>query len=222
MRMFKVGDRVKCVKVYAYNTGAVGKEGKVIGFRGGSCGVEFFEKLDMGHCSSLTGGRGRDGYCWNFPVDGGYLELVTEHKNPATLVTIEVFNNTTVAKLREGDKVIRTGVARCNPGDVFDAYEGARLALDRLYGKVEPYKRKKEQKKPGVREVKRPAKVGEWIKIVDADCSFSRYKNGDVFKVVRLYGKGGHVDIFEDITAVYVPFGEYVVLENYEPDKEGR
>ena len=296
--MFKIGDRVKCVKVCDGNRSAAGKEGRVIGVADARCGVEFYERLDPGHRTYSTGGKGKNGYCWNFPVEGGYLELVTEQKTPTSLVTIEVFDRTTVAKLREGDKVIRTGVARCNPSDTFDAYEGARLALDRLYGKTEPYKRPAKEAvrivkqdryevgdkvkivdawvpgcgqnssglmdkwlgkimtirevkclhccmeedqgdRPGgwnwfapaiagkvvadkpseVREVKRPAKVGEWIKIVD--CLDTRYKNGDVFKVVRLHDKGLPFVLWKAIPQLeaVVKHSEYVVLEGYEPGK---
>ena len=66
----------------------------------------------------------------------------------------------------------------------------------------------------GVREVKRRAKEGEYVKIVDAD---GEYKNGDILQIV-------------DDTEVYVRYGygigkylydyEYVVLEGYNPEKE--
>lgn len=67
-----------------------------------------------------------------------------------------------------------------------------------------------------VREVKRPAKVGEWIKITNAITSGGFYKNGDILKVDnrhsdRALTAGG-------ITERGIFDSEYVVLENYQPE----
>lgn len=96
----------------------------------------------------------------------------------------------------------------CNPADEFDFRTGAKLAFNRLMGEDN-----------GVREVKRKAKVGEYIKIVDAMHLFNAYKNGDVFKVVSVSRSG--VEIKKDETQVSTAWHEeYVVLENYKPEKE--
>ena len=105
-------------------------------------------------------------------------------------------------------------VAKCHPDDEYNLYKGAELALDRLMGKKPPF----------IREVKRAAKVGEYIKIVNA-CSVPRtngkpeYKNGDILKVLNVesewrvrYGIG-RADNLERV----VNKGEYVVLEGYKP-----
>ena len=59
--------------------------------------------------------------------------------------------------------------ANCNPADEFDFRTGAKLAFNRLMG---------EDAKPdnGVREVKRKAKVGEYIKVVYAMPCLIPYK----------------------------------------------
>ena len=45
----------------------------------------------------------------------------------------------------------------------------------------------------GVKEVKRLAKAGEYVKIVDAVFSYGNYKNGDILKIVRgTHGFGGY------------------------------
>lgn len=69
-----------------------------------------------------------------------------------------------------------------------------------------------------IREVARRAKIGEYIKITNACCAFGYYTNGDIFKVIDyffdfavLVNKKECVQIFHK---------EYVVLENYKPDKE--
>lgn len=68
----------------------------------------------------------------------------------------------------------------------------------------------------GVREVKRRAKKGEYVKIIDAECSFGNYKTGDILKII-------------DDSGFYIKYGcgcgewlydnEYVVLDGYKPDE---
>lgn len=127
--------------------------------------------------------------------------------------------DTTIVIYRNDNKVVAldksTGEkaeANCNPADEFDFRTGAKLAFNRLMG---------EDVKPdnGVREVKRKAKVGEYIKIVDAHPYLIPYKNGDVFKVISTSEPG--VVIEKDGTPVTSAWHrEYVVLENYKPEKE--
>lgn len=68
-----------------------------------------------------------------------------------------------------------------------------------------------------MREVKRKAKVGEYIKIVDAN-DYELYSNGDIFKVESR-------DEFDDdgVTTEndeqFIYDKEYVVLEDYKPNK---
>ena len=70
----------------------------------------------------------------------------------------------------------------------------------------------------GIKEIKRHAKVGEYVKIIDAKCSYGNYKNGDILQIVGYtygYVRYGH-------NPGEVLYGhEYVVLEGYKPDKEG-
>ena len=70
----------------------------------------------------------------------------------------------------------------------------------------------------GVKEVKRLAKVGEYVKIVNAVSSYGNYKNGDILQIVDDaygYARYGH----NPGEALYDH--EYVVLEGYKPEKEG-
>lgn len=127
--------------------------------------------------------------------------------------------DTTIVIYRNDNKVIAldksTGEkaeANCNPADEFDFRTGAKLAFNRLMG---------EDVKPdnGVREVKRKAKVGEYIKIVDAHPYLIPYKNGDIFKVISTSKPG--VVIEKDGTPVTSAWHrEYVVLENYKPEEK--
>lgn len=132
---------------------------------------------------------------------------------------LEKVGSETIVIYRKDNKVIAldksTGEkaeANCNPADEFDFRTGAKLAFNRLMG---------EDVKPdnGVREVKRKAKVGEYIKIVNAHPYLIPYKNGDIFKVIST-GEPGVV-IEKDGTPVTSAWHrEYVVLENYKPEKK--
>ena len=69
----------------------------------------------------------------------------------------------------------------------------------------------------GVKEVKRLAKVGEYVKIVNAVSSYGNYKNGDILQIVDdtyfcvIYGHNPGEALYDH---------EYVVLEGYKPKKE--
>lgn len=101
--------------------------------------------------------------------------------------------------------------AKCNPADEFYFRTGAKLAFNRLMG---------EDVKPdnGVREVKRKAKVGEYIKIIDAKSLLISYENGEIFRVIGIGNVGCNVK--NSVKSCYVWHEEYVVLENYKLEKE--
>lgn len=132
---------------------------------------------------------------------------------------LEKVGSETIVIYRNDNKVVAldksTGEkaeAKCNPADEFDFRTGAKLAFNRLMG---------EDVKPDncVREVKRKAKVGEYIKIVYAHPWMIPYKNGDIFKVISTSKPG--VVIEKDgkpVTAAW--HREYVVLENYKPEED--
>lgn len=126
--------------------------------------------------------------------------------------------DTTIVIYRNDNKVVAldksTGEkaeANCNPADEFDFRTGAKLAFNRLMG---------EDAKPdnGVREVKRKAKVGEYIKVVCAMPCLIPYKNGDIFKVNCVTTSECICKKSEENVGLW--HSEYVVLENYKPEKE--
>lgn len=133
---------------------------------------------------------------------------------------LEKVGSETIVIYRNDNKVVAldksTGEkaeAKCNPADEFDFRTGAKLAFNRLMG---------EDVKPdnGVREVKRKAKVGEYVKIVYAMPCLIPYKNGDIFKVNCVTALGcickkseGNVGLLHR---------EYVVLENYKPEEKAQ
>lgn len=199
---FNVGDRVKVKK----NTATVNK--KTVGECGtvkelltdNYCAVEFDKFVDGNDCC----GCAKDGHGWNCAEDA--LDLVKTQNE--TIVIYRKYNKVVALDKSTGEKA----EANCNPADEFDFRTGAKLAFNRLMG---------EDVKPDnvVRDVKRKAKVGEYIKIVDAQPYLIPYKNGDIFKVIST-SKPGFV-IEKDGTPVTSAWHrEYVVLENYKPEKE--
>lgn len=126
--------------------------------------------------------------------------------------------DTTIVIYRNDNKVIAldksTGEkaeSNCNPADEFDFRTGAKLAFNRLMG---------EDVKPdnGVREVKRKAKVGEYIKIVDAKPFLIPYENGEIFIVIGV--KDATCEVENSVKRCHTWHSEYVVLENYKPEEK--
>ena len=134
------------------------------------------------------------------------------------LEKVEKVESETIVIYRNDNKVIAldksTGEkaeAKCNPADEFDFRTGAKLAFNRLMG---------EDVKPDncVREVKRKAKVGEYVKVVNEKSVFNTYKNGEIFKVTYVTKSGCICKNSEKQYGLW--HEEYVVLENYKPEKE--
>ncbi len=127
MREFKIGDRVRVIDTFA-SRNMKNQVGTVIDVDEKSCapwevGVEFDEDLRMdGHS---CGGRGKDGFCrWGRKRE---LELVGDKK-----IVITSNGEETLARLYEGNKVVKSATAKCSRDDAFDFNTGARLALERL------------------------------------------------------------------------------------------
>lgn len=131
---------------------------------------------------------------------------------------LEKVGSETIVIYRNDNKVVAldksTGEkaeAKCNPADEFDFRTGAKLAFNRLMG---------EDVKPdnGVREVKRKAKVGEYVKIVDAKPFLIPYENGEIFRVIGI--KNATCNVKNSVKSCCVWHDEYVVLENYKPEED--
>ena len=126
----------------------------------------------------------------------------------------------TIVIYRKGNKVIAldksTGEkaeAKCNPADEFDFRTGAKLAFNRLMS--EDVKTDN-----GVREVKRKANVGEYVKVVNEKSIFNTYKNGEIFKVTYVTKSGCVCKNSEKQCGLW--HSEYVVLENYKPEEKAQ
>lgn len=196
MRKFKVGDVVKPNKKadenYTITTTSVVREAIVTELRDYTMEI----KIIKGSCSVGE----------VFTVEEKYFDLVRKAKQE-TIVIYRNDNKVVALDKTTGEKA----EAKCNPADEFDFRTGAKLAFNRLMG---------DDVKPdnGVREVKRKAKVGEYVKIVYAMPCLIPYKNGDIFKVISTSKHG--VVIEKDGTPVTSAWHrEYVVLENYKPEE---
>jgi hypothetical protein len=195
---FKVGDRV----VEKINQ----KKGVVVDFsKSENLFLVKFDGWNKGHDgngNTKSGKTYQGKHCWYFEKED--LEIIKDE-------TIVIYRNDN--KVVALDKTTgKKAEANCNPADEFDFRTGAKLAFNRLMG---------EDVKPddGVREVKRKAKVGEYIKVVDAQPYLIPYKNGDIFKVISTSKPG--VVIEKDGTPVTSAWHrEYVVLENYKPEEK--
>lgn len=200
---FKVGDRVKVKKdIVTINRRTVWKCGTVKELLTDNyCSVEF-DKFVGGHD---CGGFAKEGHGWNFVEDA--LDLVKTQNE--TIVIYRKDNKVIALDKSTGEKA----EANCNPADEFDFRTGAKLAFNRLMG---------EDVKTDnvVREVKRKAKVGEYIKIVNAKTFLIPYENGEIFRVIGIGNVGCKVK--NSVKSCYVWHEEYVVLENYKPEEKAK
>lgn len=119
-------------------------------------------------------------------------------------IVIESDGKNTTAVMEVNGEKVREAEARLHPADKFNWNTGAELAFGRLWNEKD--------KQPKVREVKRKAKVGEYVKITDAWLAYG-YKNGDVLKVTDFDSDG--CALAKGTNTIYER--EYVVLEGYTP-----
>jgi hypothetical protein len=195
-RKFKVGDRV----VEKINQ----KKGIVVDFSKDYENVLVkFGGWNEGHDGRGYTESGKTYYgkhCWYFCEE--QLEIIKDE----TIVIYRNDNKVVALDKSTGDRA----EAKCNPADEFDFRTGVKLAFNRLMG---------EDVKPdnGVREVKRKAKVGEYVKIVYAMPCLIPYKNGDIFKVNYVTALGCICKKSEKNVGLW--HKEYVVLENYKPEE---
>lgn len=194
---FKKGDRIIGIGCYD-GKNIEGLKGTIISDKplNSQFAIEFDKHIGGHEC----GGSGKSGHCWWLTVDHFRLDC------NKTIVIYCKDNEVIAFDKSTGNK----GIARCCPGDTFDFETGAKLAFERLTSSQ-------------VKEVKRYAKPGEYIKIVKpSGCDIDEYKKGDILKVVEYdnaYTSPGTAYYKNEIWK-YVDSEEYVVLEGYEPPKQ--
>lgn len=198
-RKFKVGDRV----VEKINQ----KKGIVVDFSKDYENVLVkFGGWNEGHDGRGYTESGKTYYgkhCWYFCEE--QLEIIKDE----TIVIYRNDNKVVALDKSTGDRA----EAKCNPADEFDFRTGVKLAFNRLMGEDVKLDN-------GVREVKRKAKVGEYVKVVNEKSVFNTYKNGDIFKVTYVTKSGCICKNSEKQSGLW--HEEYVVLENYKPEEKAQ
>ena len=214
---FEVGDKVKITnnnKVYSTYTNS---------FILNSVSNKLFKMFESGYvphnntfADVVAVGKHEWGHNIYFIKENGHVSIIGEPGielvESTDKIAINRYGNKVVAKM--GNKV---GVAKYNETDTSDLYTGVKIAVDRLFGKESEFKNSE------VREAKRHAKVGEYIKIVKPSvCTFDEYKNGDILIVVKRdnYSFVDGRAYYKNKSYKYASLNEYVVLENYKPQEE--
>lgn len=107
------------------------------------------------------------------------------------VITITTDGRSTLAMkaTHQGEDIeVSTGMANCRPGDVYSEYEGARVALARLYG-LDPFQecvgnddapQEKGHWEPATQE---NCGVGSRVKVVSAELTAGMYHNGQKGRV---------------------------------------
>lgn len=113
------------------------------------------------------------------------------------VVTITTDGRTTLAMKashRGEDIEVSTGLSHCRPGDVYSEYEGARIALARLYGldpfpqeEAKPQEDKPQEKGRWEKATKENCKEGSRVRVIHAVHSLGTYKDGDTGVVGSWY-----------------------------------
>lgn len=86
---------------------------------------------------------------------------------------------TTHAVLKEGGKVVKRAKAVCSPDDEYSFETGARLAVDRVFGKDE----KNAEEKGAAYEPKPKFNIGNMVKVVDSRKTYTLYDD-----IMQQYG----------------------------------
>ena len=107
------------------------------------------------------------------------------------VVTITTDGRTTLAMKashRGEDIEVSTGLSHCRPGDVYSEYEGARVALARLYG-LDPFPQEAKPQEAPIPEAPKPFtpsfQVGDIVRLREGNNVFSPRLSGKVGKVIQ-------------------------------------
>lgn len=202
MTKFKIGDKVKVKKDLI--------PGKAYG------NVSFVPSM-RNMCGKIV--TIKDFYPDNYNM---YLKEVDYLWSPEMLEPVKeeklIFNGNATILFKDGKKY----VTKCDASDTYDREKGLLTVLAKANGynyeaiqemlKNATIKGKDMQ----VREVRRRAKVGEYVKIINAMDTYNNYRNGDILKIIDVdsyvrYGRYLGQYLFDT---------EYVVLANYKPKEK--
>lgn len=141
-----------------------------------------------------------------------------------------IFRDDVTILIKDGKKY----VTKCDKNDTYDREKGLLVVLAKAngynYNDIQEMLKNAETQNKQVTEVKRVAKVGEYIKVVNAKENINKhgdgfaYKNGDILRVINiglltktctLKNKGSNYTFSKDYNLLFP--SEYVVLEKYQP-----
>lgn len=159
-KKFKIGDRVKVIShiLGAPDKRVMGKNATVIlkgVFGDFEYGIEFDENVNGHSCAE----HGKDGCCY-YAYENN-LELIAPKNNKKIVITSDGVE--TLARLYEGNKVVKSATAKCSPHDEYNFEAGAKIAFDRLTGNEEKPK----------------YKAGDKVKVIANTC-YHGYKIGSI------------------------------------------
>ena len=182
--MFKIGDRVR---QSGYSNVCEGWIGTIVSVPNPSAvwcytkhyyGVEFDNSSNTLHTCS---GKSKD--CHGLFVPAKNLELIKSASVEKIVITHD--GKTTLARLYENDKVVKSAEAKCSPDDEFNFKEGAKLAFERLTEEMEePPKFDKSMLTNGRFGY---MSVNDWFVVVDDKII---YKNGALDFLEKMNSKG--------------------------------
>ena len=157
---FKVGDIVKPNKKadgeYSITTRARMEEGVVAQIDPAGIMTVKITKWVNNNAASI---------CKYWPVDPECFDLVSASSNQELHMTTD--GKTTHAILKENGKVVKRARADCDPRDKFDFETGARLAIDRVFGKEEAEKKEQTYK----------FNIGDHVVVKDKKAAFPFFKD---------------------------------------------
>ena len=129
----------------------------------------------------------KNAWCEWLGKDYYEFELVEENNK----IVITTDGKTTTSRLFNGKELIRKAEAKCSPDDEFDFMVGAKLAMERL------------------EEKKNPFKVGDYVKVTGCKSFHHHLPVGSVGRVLKIdddscyvdgfSSRGGHLDQWVDI-----------------------
>ena len=136
MSKFKVGDRVRVLR----NVTGLSTKDTYVG--------------NVYEIANIQYDNGRWGTAYGIGEKFVIWDSEIEPATPNTKILITTDGTTTLARLYEGNKVVKSAEAKCAPSDKFDFTTGANLAYDRLMrsdGLVKTIPAEKPQDKPAVK-----------------------------------------------------------------------
>lgn len=149
MAKYKIGDKVRIVSERPENCAFVDAMCKYLGkvmtidevwFLGGP--VLYKMKEDKGQPEQFVArmflGEPANGWAWDEKWISGLAEEPKEPEEvPSEPISVHIrfCGPLTVAELMKGGKVVKVSNAKCNPKDIYDRGEGAKVAVNRLFEK---------------------------------------------------------------------------------------